>query len=270
MRGGDWKRSGSIEYWGGPHHSSEAAQGWHFAVSGRWGGISPSPWQSLNMSNGIGDQPQRVVQNRRLFLRAAGFHRPLPVLATQVHGRRVLEVRNERDEVAHQSADALITNIRHLPIAVQVADCTPIFLYDPVRIALAVVHAGWRGTSQKIVEEVIGRLQERYRAEPGDLVAVVGPRIGPCCYEVDEPVQRAFAEAGLLSALQPSERMGRWQLDLGEANRQLLLSCGVRPESIHVTNLCTSCDPRFFSHRRDGFPTGRMLAVAELLGGVRH
>lgn len=264
MQGGDWKQVGEIQFWGGPKGTS----GWHFAVSGRWGGISPTPWRSLNMANGVGDQRERVEKNRRLFLRAAGFHRTLPIMVTQVHGHEIVEVKDEGAGVAHRSADALITNCSHLPIAVQVADCTPIFLYDPVGPALAAIHAGWRGTSQKIVEMAIGRLQARYQSEPSNLKAVIGPHIGACCYEVDEPVQRVFAEADLLFALEPSKnKEARWQLDLGAANEHILLARGVQPENVTNANLCTSCDARFFSHRRDGFPTGRMLAVAELTGG---
>jgi YfiH family protein len=189
------------------------------------------------------------------------------------------------------TGDALVTNTPGLLLAVQTADCVPILLADPRTRAVAAVHAGWRGTLARVVEKSLGRLRMEFGTRPGDVVAVLGPAIGRCCYEVGSDVARAFA-AQFPEAREwfhgPFDRLAsgddpapfpwlsmtppgheapqpRVSLDLRAANRWQLLSAGVPAGQICSSELCTACRTDFFfSHRRERGRTGRLMAVIAL------
>jgi hypothetical protein len=174
--------------------------------------------------------------------------------AQQVHGACVLRV-PPLPEGAR--ADALLTQAPGQAVGVVSADCVPILLAHPSGRAVAAVHAGWRGSAQRIAVAATRALVEAIRCEPSDLVAVLGPHIGPCCYEVDGPVLEAL---GPEPVFVPSGSPGRYRLDLFELNRRQLLGAGLRAERIGRVPGCTSCDTeRFFSYRRDG-ATGRLTS----------
>jgi polyphenol oxidase len=181
-------------------------------------------------------------------------------------------------------ADASITNRSGLLLAVQTADCVPILLVDPKRRAVAAVHAGWRGTLQRILMKALGQMQMQFGSEAADLLAAIGPAIGPCCYEVGTEVAAAFAakfanaaewfdelrtgdEPNPLQWMntmppghQPSPR--KVLLDLRRANRAQLLETGVHQENVFVSDLCTSCRrDLLFSYRKEGAQSGRLMAV---------
>ena len=181
-------------------------------------------------------------------------------------------------------ADASITNRSGLLLAVQTADCVPILLVDPKKRAVAAVHAGWRGTLQRILTKTIGRMQMQFGSEPGDLLAAMGPAIGACCYEVGTEVASAFAAkfanaAEWFDELRTGDEPNPLQwlnmmppghqpppkkvlLDLRKANRAQLLEAGLRPESLFVSDLCTACrGDLLFSYRKEGAQSGRMMAV---------
>ena len=185
--------------------------------------------------------------------RAAPSSVPGLVHARQVHGRRVLRVPPLPEGA---EADALVTETPGAAVGVYTADCVPILLADPSGRAVAAVHAGWRGSAERVVEEAARALSETVRCSPDALLAALGPHVGPCCYEVDDPVRAAI---GAEPVFAPSDRPRHYRLDLFELNRLQLVRAGLRAERIDRVPGCTACDAaRFYSYRRDG-ATGRLL-----------
>jgi polyphenol oxidase len=184
-----------------------------------------------------------------------GLHRPV-----QVHGRDVIVLR-EASRQALGEADALVSATPGLRIGVVTADCVPLLLAACDGSAVAAVHAGWRGLARGVVEAGVAALSA-VGAGPEALCGVLGPSIGACCYEVDEPVTSAlrarFGE-GLDAALARAGE-GHWFVDLAALARLDLLRAGLAPAAIGVLpDACTRCDPRFESYRRDGRRAGRLV-----------
>jgi polyphenol oxidase len=188
------------------------------------------------------------------------------VRVRQVHGR-VVRVIREGDAQTAADADAIVSTDPRLVASVRIADCVPVLIADRGQRVVAAVHAGWRGTAAGVTSETVKAISALGVA-PTDLIAAIGPSIGPCCYQVSGDVRDTmrgswpgpdawFAEDGV----------GRWKLDLWRANRDQLQSAGVRPDSIVGSNLCTADHlDRFYSHRREGSETGRMVAAIRLRG----
>jgi YfiH family protein len=186
------------------------------------------------------------------------------VVGRQVHSERVnfIDSPPPRPPVG----DALATDRPGLLLAVKTADCLPILLADPERRIVAAVHCGWRGTVQRLSERTVAALHDRYGAEPGSLLAALGPCIGRACYEVGEDVRRRFAAAGLPLDVFTSSSFhpGRYLLDLQAANRFQLLHSGLEPGRMNFIIDCTHCRPAMSSFRREGDKAGRMLAFVGL------
>ncbi len=222
----------------------------------RPGGVSPAPWDGLNLGSAVGDAPERVEANwRRLEAETGlGFAR-----VRQVHGARV--VRADAPGAPAEEADAVVSLRPGVAACVSVADCVPVLLADPATGAVAAVHAGWRGTLARAAAEGVRALSREAGAPPERLLAAVGPSIGPCCYQVSpELVERFRAELGPgLAGATGAD--GAPRLDLWAANRRVLEDAGVLPERIEVLGRCTACErDLFFSHRRDAGRTGRQVA----------
>jgi hypothetical protein len=245
------------------------------AFSTRQGGVSGPPYATLNLGAGVGDAPEAVAENRRRFFSGLGIAPDQVVRVKQVHGNGVLVVnaalagrpgfpRILLDEGA--AFDAMTTDISGLALTVSTADCTPILVVDPVRGAVAAVHAGWPGTAKRIAVKTLHAMRRAYGTDPADCYVAIGPSIRGCCYEVDRPVAHAMA-AGLADweACAVPTRPGHWRLDLAKVNRRLLESAGVPREQIEDVGLCTACrNDLFFSHRAERGKTGRMLNVIML------
>ncbi len=232
----------------------------------RFGGLSKPPYDSLNLGSGGGDDPDDVELNRRRLVEALGLKPGSIRGVRQVHGSDVFVMTDPDGRMPSIGYDAIITNVAGAAISVLTADCVPILLYDPVRHAVGAVHAGWSGTVNGVVGRAVRAMEREYGSDPADVMAVIGPSIGPCCYEVDEKVVAPLKDniSGGGGLIFPS-RPGHWQLDLWEANTRLLMSAGVGRANITVMGLCTSCNTdKFFSHRKSGGATGRMMAVARL------
>ncbi len=171
-------------------------------------------------------------------------------------------------EKDYQSVDGLITDVPGLTLVTHYADCVPLFFLDPVRRAVGLTHAGWRGTVSSIGPITVRRMREEFGTDPKDLKAAVGPSIGKCCYEVDDVVaDRVRALAGISSeqVLFPKEN-GRYQLDLWELNRQLLVGAGIPQTQITVSGVCTCChSDLLFSHRATGGRRGGLAAFLKIL-----
>ncbi|MFA5089197.1 MAG: peptidoglycan editing factor PgeF, partial [Candidatus Omnitrophota bacterium] len=173
----------------------------------------------------------------------------------QVHGADVLIVSPTRFPYKEiPQADGTLTKFVDFPLAVRTADCLPVFIYDPVKKAIGLVHAGWRGSRQKVVVHAVKLMREKWRTKPQDLKVAFGPAIQSCCYEVERRFKRYFPKAVI-------ERSGRYYLDLPKVNRDQLLKAGVKAKNIYDRRLCTCGDPQFFSYRRDGPSAGRMISV---------
>jgi len=244
------------------------------AFTSRCSGVSTGNYATLNMSWMVGDKPGNVLTNRTNICHALGAELDSTVAALQVHGDTVAVVtaehrgkgaRGVKDALA--GVDALVTRERGLMLTTSHADCVPVFLLDPVRRVIGLVHAGWKGTSLQIAGKTVWKMQEVFGSRPQDCLAGIGPSIGPCCYEVDEPVVNAFQNTDfedwrtLLTGTAP----GRWCLNLWEANRRTLLRAGLSAGHIALAKLCTACrQDLFFSQRGSGGKTGRMAALLML------
>ncbi len=230
------------------------------AFTTREGGASAHPFNTMNLGRGVGDLPDAVRTNRTRVLAALGRSLAEQVEASQVHGNQaaVVDAADRRRTVP--GVDALITRDPGVVLAMHCADCVPLLLVDPVRRAVAAVHTGWRGTAAGAAPAAISAMVGTFGSRPADLLAAIGPAIGPCCYEVDAPVVERFAPWPWRERVVSPAPSGRWMLDLWEANRRQIVDAGVPPGSVAVAGLCTAHHPAlFFSHRRDG-ATGRMAA----------
>jgi purine-nucleoside/S-methyl-5'-thioadenosine phosphorylase / adenosine deaminase len=200
----------------------------------RLGGVSEGPYASLNLGPWTDDDPARVAANRERVRALAGVERLAH--GHQVHGARVVVNADAVDD-----ADGQVTTRSGVGAVVLVADCLPVALAAPG--AVAMLHAGWRGLAAGVLEAGVGALGG------GPVAAVIGPGIGPCCYEVGDEVRAALGTSGRT-------------LDLKAIARARLAAAGVA--AVHDCGLCVSCDGRFFSHRRDRGITGRQAGIAWL------
>ncbi len=177
------------------------------------------------------------------------------VSLSQIHSSECVHVTAGQGRVGR--GDALLTGTPGLRVGVRTADCIPLVLTDPVRRAVAVVHAGWRGTAQSIAVNAVRKLQELFGSQPEEIVTAIGPGIGPCCYEVGPEVASEFRAwfPGIAT-----------HLDLPEANRRQLLAAGLAESRISVARLCTCCmRDEFHSWRRDRQAAGRMVSAARII-----
>jgi YfiH family protein len=228
------------------------------AVAARAGGVSEGRCESLNVSYSVGDTPDNVDENLRRVASSVGARRDDLFSAYQVHGREVTLVEDEAEAPGRPRCDVLITRSTAKTLLLRYADCTPVLIADTRRPAIGVVHAGWRGSAVRASQAAVSAMAEAFGSEPRDLVAGIGPAIGPCCYEVGSDVVDAFADRPQL--------FSDGRLDLWEANRLALLEAGVPAEQVEVSGVCTQCHAeRFFSHRANGGqPAGRFAAVIRL------
>jgi len=233
------------------------------AFSTREAGVSEKPYASLNLGLHVGDDPDKVVENRMIFLSELGGSLQESVMAQQVHGINVTLVsdkdqgRGMREQIsAIPDCDGLLTQ-DHTGLLCLYADCVPLFFYSPKTKIVALAHAGWKGTARQIVKEILARISQA-GGSSDDCFAAIGPCIGACCYTVGEEVAENFRENFNEVLSKTAER--KYQLDLVKANLSLLLEAGVQAEHIAIANLCTCCHPElFYSYRREGI-TGRMAA----------
>jgi polyphenol oxidase len=222
------------------------------AMSTRQGGVSRPPL-GMNLSFNVGDDPEHVRTNRERFFGSLGIRQDELAVPGQVHG---VTVREAVRAGSWPETDGLVTSSERLFLCVTVADCVPVLLADPVTKTVAAVHAGWRGTAGRIVEQALEILTGRFGVRPKDVLAYVGPSAGACRYAVGDDVASRF----------PREVVGRLgdqpTVDLKAANRDQLTGAGLLSRNIEIAPFCTiSDDTLFHSHRRDAAASGRMMAV---------
>ena len=242
--------------------------------STRHGGVSPAPWDSLNLGPSRGDDPGNVRENFRRFCAVLGTDPEKAVLSQQTHTTNLRRATGEDAGKAltrprdHRDVDALMTDVPGLALTVFSADCGVILLHDPVHAAIAAVHAGWRGCAGGILEKTVQAMTQSYGTDPADLLAALGPCIGKCCFETDADVPDAMRAAlGPDAEACLSYRVPKWHVDLSGLNRLWLLRAGLRPENIEGSDLCTACRPDlFWSHRKMGENRGVQAAMIVLPG----
>ncbi len=229
-----------------------------FGMSTRNGGVSAPPY-GLNLSISVGDDPVHVRENRKRFFHALNIDTSRLAFPLQVHSSHV---QYARQPGRFPNTDGLTTDQKETYLTVTVADCLPVFLFDPFHNVIAGIHAGWKGSSQNITQKAIHFLKKRWQTNPSDLIVYLGPSAGVCCYEVGEEVAGLFP-----SVFSIPQSNGKYHLDIPEVNKTQLVSEGVREENIEHENSCTICTPgQFHSYRRDAQKSGRMMGVIGIKG----
>lgn len=235
------------------------------AVFTRQGGISPEPWTSLNLSISVGDDPQRVAENRIHAFNALGRDPASVHDVWLVHGVDVVHAEAPRPlDAPPVKADILFTDNPAVSLFMRFADCVPLLFHDPKRHVIGIAHAGWMGTVKGVAEVSVKAMQEKYGSNPEDIIAGIGPSIGADHYEVGEEVAAQFREKhGDESGKFLETRDGRIYLDLWTANALQLQKSGV--EQIQISGLCTACHlDDWYSHRAEKGRTGRFGALMAL------
>lgn len=243
------------------------------AFSTRAGGVSKNEFSSMNLGFGRGDSEENVLENYRRFCKAAGFEFDSLVSSAQDHHTFIRRVGKEQCGIGitkpkdMQSVDGLITDEPGVTLVTHYADCVPIFLLDPVKHAVGLAHAGWRGTVARVASAAVEAMTREFGSRPADMLAGIGPSIGPCCFEVDRPVRDAFAQ---LTDLHPEDLIhndenGKYHIDLWETNRRILVQAGLKASSVTVAEICTKCNADLlFSHRATGGKRGGLSAFFAL------
>ena len=241
--------------------------------STRMGGVSSGEFKSLNMSFGRGDPDENVTENYKRLCAAVGVDYDTLTASSQDHKTFVRRVTSEHRGIGiyrpkdMQSVDGLITNESKVALVTYFADCTPLLFADMKNRAIGSAHAGWRGTVGKIGANVVERMGEEFGTRPEDLIVTIGPAIGKCCYEVDEPVASQFLGLGLDASRFVFEKGGgKYMLDLTETNKRILMAAGVPEENITKSDVCTRCShDLIWSHRATNGRRGGMCAILSIV-----
>jgi YfiH family protein len=240
------------------HHLSEFTELKH-AVFTRIGGVSTGPYRSLNLCRSVGDSETKVLKNRRIIQKRMG-NMDL-IFCNQVHGAEILSFSMHacsssiRDRL--QQADAMITNAHDVLLTIQVADCQAVLLHDPAKRVIANLHSGWRGSIQNIIGSVVKKMTEDFGTNPSDVIAGIGPSLGPCCAEFvnyRKEIPEQFHQFKI-----NSDHFDFWRI-----SRFQLMEAGVRDNNIQCAELCTRCRTDHFYSYRGEKNTGRFVAVIGL------
>lgn len=238
----------------------------------------PGSWREGDISYATGGDPAKVFANRQRWAASIGIDATAIIAVRQVHGNIVDCVTTAQrgrgarslDATAVPAADALLTDSADTPLLLAFADCTPLLFHDPRRGVVGLAHAGWRGTMADIAGETVRAMMAHYGSAPADIIAAIGPAIGACCYQVDEPVIAAWSTLGVTDSavareIAPQGERRQWRFDLARANRRLLERAGVAPERIEESGICTACQVAHYpSHRAEAGHAGRFAAMIAL------
>ncbi|MBN2613789.1 MAG: peptidoglycan editing factor PgeF [Bacteroidales bacterium] len=239
----------------------------HF-VTDRHGGVSEGSYASLNLSHKVNDLPGNVCANRKLLAKNLGIEETMFYFPDQCHTATVKEVNHETTDLDLVSADSLITNTMGKVICVTTADCLPILLFDPVKNACGVVHAGWRGLAEKIILYAIYAMKRNYGCLPCDIIACIGPAISAARYEVGTDVPEKIADNNATKGAIRSipRKKDKVLLDLRRIACNQLIYAGVDVNKTEISDCCTFMqNSDFYSARKEGFHTGRFCTGIMLL-----
>lgn len=230
------------------------------AESTRHGGVSAVPLFSLNLSYRVGDDDANVTENRKRFFNGQGIDLQQLATSHQVHGDKILYAIEPGD---YSGFDALITDQKEVFVAVSIADCTPILIYDAENEIVAAVHAGWRGTVDGIVFKTLETMQDHFGTQPTHCFAYIGTCIDECSYEVDADVADHFPDA----FKRYDAQLNKFFVDLKNGNKDQLIEFGIPTTQIEISPYSTVLhNDQYFSHRKEKGQTGRMMAVIGMKG----
>ena len=235
------------------------------AVFTRHGGVSPDPWGSLNVGGTVGDDLARVRENRLLSFRALGCNTESIFDVWQVHSADVVCARAPRPvDESYRQADIILTDKSDVTLFMRFADCVPIFVHDPRKAVVGVAHAGWMGTLRDVASATVNAMCKQYDSNPADIVACIGPSIGPDHYEIGaDVILQVMQKFGDESEQVLKSHNGKIHFDLWRTNQILLERAGVG--KIEVSGICTACHTDdWFSHRAEKGRTGRFGALISL------
>lgn len=235
------------------------------AVFTRHGGISPEPWGSLNVGGTVGDDLARVRQNRNLSLDALNCSPESVFDVWQVHSADVVYASAPRpDGESLRQADIILTDKHQLTLYMRFADCVPLMVHDPRNGIIGMAHAGWMGTLRDVATATVNAMRKQYGSNPADLIACIGPSIGPDHYEIGaDVILQVMQKFGDESELFLKSHNGKIHFDLWKTNQLLLERAGVG--RIEVAGICTACHTDdWFSHRAEKGRTGRFGALISL------
>jgi hypothetical protein len=235
------------------------------AVITRHEGVSPVPWSSLNLGGSGGDERSRVNENRMRVFQAFQIDNNRVHDVWQVHGDTVVCANGPREAGApHQKADAILTNVPNTFLLMLFADCVPILLFDPMQKVAGIAHAGWKGTVLKIAQRAVEQMIIRYGSQPQNILAAVGPSIGPDHYIVGKDVIGEVEDVfGVAAEDFFQNHNGAVKFNLWECNRYILELAGIK--HIEVAEICTACHvDDWFSHRAEQGRTGRFGVIIGL------
>lgn len=237
----------------------------YHAVFTRHGGISPTPWKSLNFGASVGDDIGRVNQNKENALAVLGISAVSVYDVHQIHSNEIVHTQNALPAgEPHIKADAMITKTPGVTLMMRFADCVPILLYDPENRAIGMAHAGWIGTINKIAEKTVKKMQATFGTVPSNLKAAIGPSIGPDHYAVGtDVVEKIISTFSKDTNKLIIQEKGRTFFDLWAANQLILTDAGV--SQIETSQICTQCNmDDWYSHRGEHGNTGRFGVVMGL------
>jgi YfiH family protein len=235
------------------------------AVFTRQGGLSPEPWSGLNMGGTVGDDPDRVYKNRQRALSTLDCDPESVYDVWQIHGVSVVVAESPRPKnMTPLQADGILSNTSEVTLLMRFADCVPILLHDPLRRIVGIAHAGWMGTVRGVARKIVEAMQARFGSNPKDILAAIGPSIGPDHYEVGPDVvawvRKAFGKQAPSLLHKNAEKI---HLNLWAANWLTLEQAGVK--QIESAGLCTACHTDdWYSHRAEHGRTGRFGAIIKL------
>ena len=242
----------------------------HFSTT-RVGGVSNGTYSSFNMGNFSDDSPLNIHENRKILAQMFYMKMSDFIIPHQTHETRVLKIDEEFLKLDHTTSieimygvDSIITDIRDKFLCVTTADCVPIIIFDKKTKAIAAIHAGWKGTSGKIVDKTISAMQKEYNSTPQDMFVGIGPAISQQNYEVGNEVIQEMSDNGIdlshSNVCTEKYSTSKYHINLKEINRRELISLGVPEANIETSQLCTfEKQELFFSARRQTVHSGRML-----------
>lgn len=231
----------------------------------RHGGVSPDPWGSLNVGGTVGDDLARVRENRILSFQAIGREPETMFDVWQVHSADVVCARTPRPlDEAYRQADIILTDQPRVTLFMRFADCVPILLYDPRQGVVGLAHAGWMGTLRDVANWTVEAMKKNYNSNPADIIAGIGPSIGPDHYEIGaDVILKVMQKHGDEAEHLLKSHNGKIHFNLWETNRLSLERAGVG--RIEVSGICTACHTQdWFSHRAEKGRTGRFGALISL------
>lgn len=254
-----------------PYYISKALEETGFVRHGfstRRGGVSEGVFASMNLGRSVLAESQNIRENRKRFCGAIGVDERQLRFTKQAHGDRIFIV-SDRDArmPAGETCDGFITALPGVPLMVFTADCVPVLLLDPVKMVVAAVHCGWRGTALDMAGKAVRLMKGEFGSLASDIIAAIGPSIMPCHFLTDNDVADAMYERFGNDAHTFIERKGeKWAVDLPGINGFALMREGVQEENITLSGLCTACDTdEFYSHRIMGFERGVCAGIISLV-----